>query len=267
MGRPKRHRLGQNFLVDGGVAEKIVALLEDDPPRVMEIGPGRGALTEPLLDRFDRVLALELDEDLVPPIRKRFAGLGLEVRQADALTVDFDALLASEGRWQVASNLPYSVGSAVLRRLLPRNDLFTRLVVMLQREVARRVVAEPAGSGHGLLALERAAFAEARLLFDVPPRAFRPRPKVVSSVLQLELRPPPTTTNDLERAFALAARALTQPRKMLSNALRRILPADRIEAAGLDPSARPGTVSLEGWLRLASATAHDAPGSASKPRE
>ena len=254
MGRPKRHRLGQNFLVDGEVAEKIVALLDDVPPRVLEIGPGRGALTEPLLDRFDRVLALELDENLALPLRKRFGGLGLEVRHGDALTIDLDALVAGERRWQVASNLPYSVGSALLRRLMPRHDLFTRLVVMLQREVALRVVAEPAGSGHGLLALERAAFADARLLFDVPPRAFRPRPKVVSSVLQLELRPPPSTPEDLECALAIAARALTRPRKMLGNALRGVVEAERIEEAGLDPSARPGTVSLEGWLCLAEKT-------------
>jgi 16S rRNA (adenine1518-N6/adenine1519-N6)-dimethyltransferase len=250
VGRPKRRRLGQNFLVDSAVAEKIVALLDDQPPRVLEIGPGRGALTEPLLDRFDRVLALELDQSLVPQIRERLGGLGLEVRHADALTVDLDALLAAEGVWQVASNLPYSVGSAVLRRLMPRHDLFTRVVVMLQREVALRVVAEPAGSGHGLLALERAAFADARLLFDVPPRAFRPRPKVVSSVLLLELRPPPSTPEDLQRALALAARALTRPRKMLGNALGGVVEADRIEAAGLDPTARPGTVPLEGWLCL-----------------
>jgi len=240
--------------VDGDVAEKIVALLGNDPPRVLEIGPGHGALTEPLLDRFDRVLALELDENLVLPLRTRFGELGLEVRHGDALTIDLGALVAGEGRWQVASNLPYSVGSAVLRRLMPRHDLFTRLVVMLQREVALRVVAEPAGSGHGLLALERAAFADARLLFDVPPRAFRPRPKVVSSVLQLELRPPPSTPEDLECALALAAGALTRPRKMLGNALRGVVEAERIKAAGLDPSARPGTVSLEGWLRLAATT-------------
>jgi 16S rRNA (adenine1518-N6/adenine1519-N6)-dimethyltransferase len=254
VGRPKRHRLGQNFLVDGDVAEKIVALLDDVPPRVLEIGPGRGALTEPLLDRFDRVLALELDENLALPLRKRFGGLGLEVRHGDALTIDLDALVAGERRWQVASNLPYSVGSALLRRLMPRHDLFTRLVVMLQREVALRVVAEPAGSGHGLLALERAAFADARLLFDVPPRAWRPRPKVVSSVLQLELRPPPSTPEDLECALAIAARALTRPRKMLGNALRGVVEAERIEEAGLDPSARPGTVPLEGWLCLAEKT-------------
>jgi len=250
MGRPKRRRLGQNFLVDQDVAERIAALLANDPPRVLEIGPGRGALTEPLLDRFDRVLALELDENLVPPLVERFGDRGLEVRLTDALSAEFDPILAAEAPWQVASNLPYSVGTAILRRLLPRHDLFTRLVVMLQREVAARVVAEPGGSGHGLLALERAAWADARWLFDVPPRAFRPQPKVISSVIVLDLKAPEHDPEVLDRALKLAAPALTMPRKMLSNAIRATN-TERIVAAGLDPSARPGTVPLAGWLRLA----------------
>ena len=251
MGRPKHRRLGQNFLVDRDVAERIAALLADDPPRVLEIGPGRGALTEPLLEKFDRVLALEIDEPLAAQLSQSFVGRGLELRHADALSEDLDSLLAAEAPWQAASNLPYSVGTAILRRLLPRHDLFTRIVVMLQSEVARRVVAEPAGSGHGLLALERAAYADARLLFEVPARSFRPPPKVVSSVLQLDLRRPEHTPDELSAAFSLAAGALTRPRKVLTNALARGVEVDRIEAAGLDPSARPGTVPLEGWVRLA----------------
>jgi 16S rRNA (adenine1518-N6/adenine1519-N6)-dimethyltransferase len=251
MGRPKRRRLGQNFLVDRSIAERIAANLTDEPPRVLEIGPGKGALTAPLLDRFDRVLALELDADLVPPLAANFGG-HLEVRQADALAEDLDDILASEAPWQVASNLPYSVGTAILRRLLRRYDLFTRLVVMLQREVAHRVVAEPGGKGHGLLALERAAWSDATLLFDVSPRAFRPRPKVVSAVVVLDLKEPDHDREILDRALALASRALTLPRKMLSNALPTEIEVETIVKAGLDPSDRPGTIPLDGWLRLAS---------------
>lgn len=251
MGRPKRRRLGQNFLVDETIAERIAAVLAAEPPRVVEIGPGHGALTRPLLDRFERVLALELDAALVPPLVEAFGRRRLEVRQADALTEDLDELLGREAPWQVASNLPYSVGTAILRRLLRRNDLFTRMVVMLQREVAQRVVAEPGGKGHGLLALERAAWADARLLFDVGPRAFRPRPKVVSSVVVLDLKPTDHNPEILDRALKLASRALTLPRKMLSNALPTEIENSMIEAAGLEPTQRPGTVPLEGWMRLA----------------
>ncbi len=251
MGRPKRRRLGQNFLVDETIAEKIAAALAEEPARVLEIGPGRGALTEVLLERFGRVLALELDEQLVPALVQRFGGYGLDVRHSDALSDDLDSILAAESPWQVASNLPYSVGTAILRRLLRRNDLFTRMVVMLQREVALRVVAEPGGKGHGLIALERAAWANARLLFDVGPRAFRPRPKVVSSVVVLDLKPCDHNPKILDQALKLASQALTLPRKMLSNALPREIENSMIEAAGLEPTQRPGTVSLEGWMRLA----------------
>ena len=251
MGRPKRRRLGQNFLVDETTAERITAVLAAEPARVVEIGPGRGALTRPLLDRFERVLAVELDENLVRPLVERFGDRKLDVRQADALTEDLDELLEGEAPWQVASNLPYSVGTAILRRLLRRADLFTRLVVMLQREVAHRVVAEPGGKGHGLLALERAAFADGRLLFDVGPRAFRPRPKVVSSVVVLDLKPCVHDPELLDQALRLASKALTLPRKMLSNALPKEVENSKIEDAGLELTQRPGTVTLEGWLRLA----------------
>ena len=250
MGRPKRHRLGQNFLVDRDVAARIVGVLADEPTRVLEIGPGRGALTEPLLERFERVLAFELDENLVQPLQQRFGGHHLEIRSADALRVDLD-ILQTESPWQVAANLPYSVGTAILRRLMPRHDLFTRLVVMLQREVAHRVVASPGGSGHGLLALERAAWGEARLLFDVPPRAFRPVPKVVSSVLVVDLRPPTFDPGAIASGLVLAAHALTKPRKMLSNAVAPLRDAAAIAGAGLDPCQRPGTVDLKGWILLA----------------
>ena len=252
MGRPKRRRLGQNFLVDRGVAERIAGLLLPEPARVLEIGPGRGALTGPLLERFPRVLALEMDSALIPALGERFPSAGLEVRHADAVREPFEPLLRAEAPWQVASNLPYSVGTAILRRLLPLNGLVGRVVVMLQREVVERLLAAPVGSGHGLTALERAAFAEARLAFHVPPQAFRPQPKVNSSVVVLDLRPAPAPIAELERALSLAAHALTLPRKKLANALRSRLDAAALATAGLDPAARPGTLALADWLALAS---------------
>jgi len=253
MGRPKRHRLGQNFLVDRGIAERIVSLLADEPPRIVEIGPGRGALTAPLLDRFEKVRALELDPGLMPDLEQRFAGRGLELRLADALHDPLQELTEGVATCQVASNLPYSVGTAILRRLLPRHDLFTRVVVMLQREVARRIVARPGDREHGLLALERAARAEASLAFDVDPRAFRPAPKVVSSVVVLDPRPTSHESGLLDKALGLASNALTKPRKMLANALGPQAEASSYEAAGLDPRTRPGTLSLEAWIALARA--------------
>jgi len=248
--RSRRRRLGQSFLVDGRVVERTVGLLEETPPRVLEIGPGRGILTAALVDRFSRVLALELDERLLPGLQQRFARSAVELRSGDALTVPLEPLLAAEAPWQVAANLPYSVGTAILRRLLPRHDLVSRLVVMLQREVAERIVAAPGDRNHALLALERAAYARARIAFGVGPAAFRPRPKVSSSVLVVELAPPRFTGKELASAFALARHALTTPRKTLANALKPLAAVGFLEGAGLDPGARPAQVSLEGWVEL-----------------
>ncbi len=124
MSRSKKRRLGQNFLVDGDVAERIVGLLDDQPSRVLEIGPGRGALTEVLRGRFEMVVALELDEYLAKALAAQYREHDVEVVHADALHDPLDPLLKGEGPWQVASNLPYSVGTAILRRLMPRHDLF-----------------------------------------------------------------------------------------------------------------------------------------------
>jgi len=249
--RGRRHRLGQHFLVDRGVARSIVGQLAPNPPRVVEIGPGRGALTEPLLERFQRVVAVEVDPELARALQGRLGGAGLELHCDDALRMRFEGLLGSEAPWQLAANLPYSVGTAVVRRLLPMGSLFTRLVVMLQAEVAERMVAVPGERGHGLLALERAAFAQGRLALRVAPKAFRPRPRVDSAVLVLDLKVPSLPADLVARALGLAGRALMKPRKMLRNALPDGIGAVQVEAAGLDPGARPGTVALEGWVRLA----------------
>ncbi len=204
-----------------------------------------------LRGRFDRVLALELDEYLAKGLAAQYRDHGVEVIHADALHDPLDPVLIPEAPWQVASNLPYSVGTAILRRLLPRHDLFATMVVMLQREVAQRIVAEPGDRNHGLLALERAAWADAKIAFDVPPRAFRPRPKVMSSVVTLRTHPASSDPEDLECGLRLASHALTKPRKMLSNALRPRGDAAQIVSAGLDPESRPADVPLDGWIALA----------------
>lgn len=250
MVRSRRHRLGQCFLVDEQVVERIAGLLEAAPPRVFEIGPGRGSLTKALAGRFPRVLALELDERLLPELRRQFSGTSVDLRSGDALTEPLEPLLAAEAPWQVAANLPYSVGTAILRRLLPRYDLASRVVVMLQREVAQRVVAAPGDRNHGLLALEREAYAGARIAFQVGAGAFRPRPKVESSVLVIEPRCSRFDREELGAAFSLARHALTMPRKKLVNALKGRAEAVTLDEAVLDRGARPGDISLDGWVAL-----------------
>lgn len=255
--RTRRQRLGQHFLRDPGTARAIVTALGDTPPRVLEIGAGKGDLTRPLLERFSSVRAVELDDRLAGALPRRLGNpSNLEVRRGDALALDLDEL-AEGGPWQVAANLPYSVGTAILRRLLPRHDLFTVLIVMVQLEVARRVVAPPGGAGRGLLTIETEAHARAELLFSVPPRCFSPPPRVTSAVVRLHLHPPPAPPAAVGRALELAAAAFTHRRKKLANALASVGTTEKIAsgltAAGANDTLRPQDLGFDLWLALADA--------------
>ncbi|HUK12457.1 MAG TPA: 16S rRNA (adenine(1518)-N(6)/adenine(1519)-N(6))-dimethyltransferase RsmA [Thermoanaerobaculaceae bacterium] len=264
--RTRRQRLGQHFLHDDRTARAIVAALDAEPDRVVEIGPGRGALTRLLIERFGQVAAVELDPDLAAMLPNRLGRpAGLEVLRLDAVTADLDAI-ARGGRWQVAANLPYSVGTAIVRRLLARPDLFSTLVVMVQLEVAQRLVAPPGASARGLLSVEAEARADAELLFTVAPRCFVPPPRVTSAVVRMALRPPPAPDGRLERALGIAARAFTHRRKTLANALAGAAPPAEIAAAiaagAIPANARPQDLALRDWLTLARALPADAPGRA-----
>jgi 16S rRNA (adenine1518-N6/adenine1519-N6)-dimethyltransferase len=253
--RTRRQRFGQHFLHDPGIARAIVAALADTPPKVLEIGPGKGDLSRPLLDRFGTLRVVELDPRLARALPRRLGNpANLEVREGDGLVLDLDEL-ANGGPWQVAGNLPYSVGTPILRRLLPRHDLFTVLVVMVQLEVARRLVAPPGGAGRGLLTLEAEAHARAELLFTVPPRAFSPPPRVTSAVVRLTLHPMTAPLGTVERALRLASTAFTHRRKKLANALASVSSPDVVAAAlvaaGADSDLRPQDPPLSFWLALA----------------
>ncbi len=250
-----RQRLGQHFLRDRRTASRIAAALPDRPPRVIEIGPGRGALTEPLLDRFETVLAVELDARLAADLPRRLSRPdGLRLVEADAVEADLDALAGGE-RWLVAGNLPYQVGTAIVRRLLPRADLFPAVVVMLQREVVDRLLAGAGDPARGLLSVEAELYAERTLLFTVGPGAFAPPPKVDSAVIRLDLHPPTAPPEVVETALRLAGAAFMRRRKTLANGLASVLatPARTAAAAGVDPSRRPQTVTAADWIALARA--------------
>jgi len=247
--------MGQHFLRDARVAQAIVDALPAAPPRVVEIGPGRGALTRPLLARFPRVRAVELDRALAAALPPALGSpAGLEVMAADALEVDLDAL-ASGGPWVLAGNLPYSVGTAIVRRVVRRGDLFPVAVVMVQLEVARRLTAGPGGRDRGLLSLEVEGCAEAELLLTVPARCFAPSPEVTSAVVRLRPRPPDRRPAHLDAALALAATAFTHRRKKLANALAGTFPGGGAElaAAGIGAGARAENLTLAQWLALAAA--------------
>lgn len=273
--RAKRS-LGQNFLADGGVAARIVR--EFDPrgdETVVEIGPGRGALTELLVGRAGRLLAVEFDRDLARQLRERFAAnTNFELVEADALNVDFCAAVAPAPRARVVANLPYNISTAILQRLIAQRRCLAEMVLMLQREVVERVVAPPGSHARGYLSVLVEAHCESEPLFEVAPGSFRPVPKVWSTVVRLRVRERPAADLvDEGLLFQIVSAGFAQRRKTILNNLRSA-PGDLraraeaaggaarlLEAAGVEPRRRAETLTLEEWARLARELApHAAPG-------
>lgn len=219
-----RQRLGQHFLKNGTVLERIArAVCPSAQPLVIEIGPGRGALTAKLLERAARVVAIEIDRDLVAYLREKFAGdARLEIVEADVLRTD----LAQWGPAPIAGNLPYYITSPILERTLRLRP--PRAVFLLQKEVALRLVAQPHSRDYGYLTISTALFADARLVCDVPPSAFRPPPKVDSAVVEFTPRDPgmPETQDFL----AFAAHCFHQKRKTIRNNLAGVYGKDVVES-------------------------------------
>jgi 16S rRNA (adenine1518-N6/adenine1519-N6)-dimethyltransferase len=257
-----RKRFGQHFLEPAWVA-KVVAAFDPQPAdTVLEIGPGRGALTRLLAPRVARLIAVEIDRDLAAALPAQMPP-HVRVVEGDALEVDFADLLAGETRpVRVAGNLPYNVATPILARLLDAADdgrLLRDALVMLQSEVADRVVAAPGSRDYGPLAVRVALGAQAERLFTLPPGAFRPPPKVTSAVVRLRFHAPPVEVGDPAVFERVVRGVFAQRRKTLLNALRPVADsfgrnaADLIERAGLDPGIRPGELPLSAFSALARA--------------
>ena len=256
MSRGRRHALGQHFLIDGEVAQRAVRLAELEPgARVLEIGPGRGALTDGLRAAGHPVVAVELDESLADALERR-QDPDLRVVRGDFLRVDLDAL--GEGPLPVVANLPYSTGTAIVSRLLEQPGRFPRLVVMLQLEVAERLCAQPGSRSYGGLTVLCALQSTAAMGFVVPPRAFAPPPKVDSAVLRLDTTTVPRADVGDRRLFRRVVRtAFGQRRKTLRNALSAgfgaLAATTMLERAGIDARRRAETLSLDEFATLARA--------------
>jgi len=253
---PRRKRFGQHFLHDPAVIARIVRALE---PRagehLVEIGPGRGALTAHLLECHGCTLdAIEIDRDLAARLRERFAGSPVRVlHETDVLQFDFQALArARGGRLRIVGNLPYNISTPLLFHLLAASPAIEDLTVMLQREVVARLTARPGGRDYGRLTVMLAPAAEVERLFDVGPGAFQPPPRVWSAVARLTLRAVPLFAVS-PRYAALVAAAFAQRRKTLRNALSQLLTREQISACGIDPAARPETLTPAGFNTLAQA--------------
>jgi len=256
--RPRKG-LGQNFLVNEGIARRIVDAAEIAPHEtVLEIGPGRGALTRWLCEKAARVVAVELDPVLARELRLSGPASNLVVVEQDVLCTDLAALGNEFGvdRWHIAGNLPYVIGSRLLMRLVEQARVVERATVMLQYEVAERILA-PAGSRtYGLLSVLLQATGSLRREFRVGAAAFRPAPKIQSLVFTWESNPAPDL--DIPALIATTKAAFNQRRKRLDNALKLLgvsadVIAEACRRAGIDPGNRAEQVSPSEFIRLSHA--------------
>lgn len=251
--RPRK-RFGQHFLHDPAIIARIIDVVRPLPgQRLVEIGPGEGALTRPLLERGVELTVLELDRALAARLALRpEAGRTLTVVQGDALKIELARLVAPGERLRLVGNLPYNVSTPLLFRFIAQAELIDDMHFMLQREVVERMVAPPGSKTYGRLSVMLAAACRVEALFDIGPGAFRPPPKVWSTIVRLApWREPPFAVPDQARFAEVVRRAFGQRRKTLRNALAGVLDEAAIRAAGCDPGARAETLPPEAFARLA----------------
>lgn len=252
--RPRK-RFGQNFLTNRATAIRIVAAIDPAPgDQLVEVGPGRGALTEPLLERVGLLDAIELDRDLAVELEALPRdGQQLAMHQTDALQFNFRDL----AHWRrtplrLVGNLPYNISTPLLFHLLDQGEAIADMHFMLQQEVVERLAAEPGTRNYGRLSVMVQVACEVTPLFRVPPSAFYPKPKVGSALVRLQRRAETNQGPGDPRLFAeLVARAFRTRRKTLRNALRDWCSPEAIAQAGIDPGARAETLSVSDFLCLA----------------
>ena len=262
MARPARKRFGQHFLEQAWVDKLVAAVAPDPDDTFLEIGPGRGALTRTLAPRVARIVAVEIDRDLAAALPSHVPG-NVRIVTGDFLEVDLTALLRDEPPpIRVIGNLPYNVSSPILFRLLAaagEGRRFRDATVMLQKEVADRIVARAGTKGYGTLAVQVGLLADVDRLLTLPPGAFRPPPKVTSAVLRLRFRPAVADVGDAATFERVVRGVFLQRRKTLLNALKPVADsfgrsaAQVLERSGLDPARRPETLDVHEMARLSRA--------------
>ena len=252
--RPRK-RFGQNFLRDEVTIQRIVAAVDAKPgEHLVEIGPGRGAITTGLLKAAGHLDAIELDRDLIEPLARLCVRLGdLSIHNADALRFNLGTLYRGE-RLRLVGNLPYYISTPLLFHLLHQGDFIHDMHFMLQKEVVERITAPPGSKIYGRLSVMIQVYCQAEALFPIKPEAFIPVPKVESAFLRLTpYRPLPATVLDPSFLARLVAQAFAQRRKTLRNSLKGIVSAEQLRAHGLDPQQRAEEVSAETFVQLSNA--------------
>lgn len=245
-----RKRFGQHFLVDEGIIHAIVNAIHPRPDEVLvEIGPGLGALTKPLLERTPHLHVVELDRDIIARLKKDYRPERLSIHEGDALKFDF----ASLGKGiRVCGNLPYNISSPLLFHLMDYADNIVDMTFMLQKEVVDRMVAEPSTPAYGRLSVMLQRRFHMEWLLDVPPEAFDPPPKVDSAVVRLIPKAAGTYPELDERRFAeIVAAAFSQRRKTLRNTLGKVIGEEAFKATGIDPGLRAENLGLADFEKLA----------------
>ena len=249
-----RKRFGQNFLHDAGVIDRIMRAIHALPgERLLEIGPGQGALTGDLLSSGAQLDVIEIDRDLVAMLNHQFASNpAFHMNQGDALKFDFNSLNPAPRSLRVVGNLPYNISTPLIFHLLANAGLIRDMHFMLQKEVVERMAATPGGGDWGRLSIMVQYHCRVEHLFNVGPGSFNPPPKVDSAIVRLtpyDVLPCPAKDHRLlER---VVREAFNQRRKTLRNTLKALLPSDQIEAAGVDGSLRPEQLDLAAFVRLA----------------
>ncbi|MDP0588554.1 MAG: 16S rRNA (adenine(1518)-N(6)/adenine(1519)-N(6))-dimethyltransferase RsmA [Candidatus Endonucleobacter bathymodioli] len=249
-----RKRFGQNFLHDQAVIHRIIRSINPrEGDRLIEIGPGQGALTEGLLDGAKDLDIIEIDRNLIPELASRF-GLnpGVRIYEADALKFDFYSLKTDERLLRLVGNLPYNISTPLIFHLLSFNELIRDMHFMLQREVVLRLVATPGGKNYGRLSIMTQYYCGAEYLFTVGPESFKPAPKVESAIVRLTPHAAlPYPCKNIVALEIIVRDAFGQRRKTLANSLKNHLRIDDFQNLGIDSSARPERLSLADFVKIA----------------
>lgn len=256
-GLSPRRSLGQNFVVDANTVRRIARLAGvDATTHVVEVGAGLGSLTIALAETGAQVLAIEIDDHLVPILQENTAGLdNVTVRHADAMAIDWAEALSAAPSWALVANLPYNVATPLVADILDFVPAVTSLLVMVQKEVGERLVAAPRAEAYGAVSVKVAYWATGSIVGTVPPTVFLPRPNVDSALVRLDRRDAPAVGPEVDRdwMFTLVRAGFNQRRKMLRRSLAALVQPEAFDAAGIDPTARAEELDVVAWGRLAAA--------------
>ena len=247
-----RKRFGQNFLQDAGIIDRIVrSIAPKADDNLVEIGPGQGAITAPLIQRCPKLQVIEIDQDLIPILLAQFANIpGFNIHQQDALKFDFNTL-STEKPLRIVGNLPYNISTPLIFHLLSFQHKVQDMHFMLQKEVVERLAATPGNKHYGRLSVMTQYYCQVEHLFGVPPECFNPRPKVDSAIVRLTpMATLPVVAEDKALLDKVVNIAFQQRRKTLRNSLKQLLSKEHIEALPVDTSLRPETLSVKTYVEI-----------------